>query len=260
LDSSLEEDHGKNIERAAKHIAKNSSTVIGSIKNLDFGADDTLSSLIFIRPESKEKRNIAAVYIPTIFLINALTSAAADLNNLELHQLFSRLTMHPTTRTTAGWLYENFVHARLTTPGEVQAVDNMGKESAIQTTSKFVPGLVSILNETPPPLYWRPAQSNFKFPGIDAVLCTDTETWAIQVTIGNRHNTAEKGLEEILDVLGRELKCEMRLLIVGPYARRVKSVVRQMNPWNGIPIYTCTLPYEGEGAHYVAEMDTEIQI
>jgi hypothetical protein len=88
LESSREEDHGKSIERAANHVAKNGSTVMASIKDLDFGVDDTPSSLIFIRPESKEKRNIATVYIPTRFLINALTSAAADLNNLELHKLF----------------------------------------------------------------------------------------------------------------------------------------------------------------------------
>jgi hypothetical protein len=95
LESWREEDHCNNIKTAAKHVAKNGSTVVGSIKDLDFGSDDVSSSLIFIRPESSEKRNIATVYIPTRFLINALTSAAANLNNLELHKLFSQLTMHP---------------------------------------------------------------------------------------------------------------------------------------------------------------------
>jgi hypothetical protein len=150
------------------------------------------------------------------------------------------------------------VHAQLTTPGEVQAVDNMGKKSVIQTTSKFVPGLVSILKVTLPPLYWRPAQSNF--PGIDAVLRTVTETWAVRVAIGNRHGTAKQGLEKILDTLGHKVKHKMRLLVVGPDTQRVQSVVSRMKPWNDIPIYSCTLEYEGEGAHHVAEMDTEMQV
>jgi hypothetical protein len=253
-----EKAHNNRIKTAAKYVAKNGSTVMDSIKDLDFGSDATLSSLVYIRPESNENRDLIMIFIPTAFLIGELTFVATYLNHLELHKLFSQLTMHPNTRTAAGWLYENFVHARLTTPGEVQAIDNMGKESVIQTTNKFVLGLISILRKASPPLYWRPSQSHF--PGIDAVLHTDTETWAIQTTIGNRHGTAEKGLEQILGVLGDKVKRKIRLLIVGPDARRVQSVVRRMKPWNGIPIYSCTLPYEGERAGDVAQMDTDMQV
>jgi hypothetical protein len=216
---------GVHIHKAAWQVAADGDAVISSVQALDFSSDE-VPSLIFIRPKSAKRRNFATVYIPTAFLAGQLASRV--LVDSELHKLFSRLTIHPDNWTASRWLYENFVHAQLTTPRELEVLDNEENKVIIHKKWKFIPRPVALLGETVPPLYWRPAQGDF--PGIDAVLRTGTETWAIQVTVGNRYGTAEEGLAEILDALGDKAKHEMRLLIVGPDTQMVRSAVTGMTP------------------------------
>jgi hypothetical protein len=229
---------------ATSHIAHGGIALLNSLHTLNFPStlNQTPSSLIFVRPFSKENRSQTKLFIPTLFLEKKLALAIAEVDNAQLQTVFSWMSGHSLTRTAAGWMFENFVHAWLTSKGNKIAVFNEDDHSTfIQTTTHSIPGTLDALRAhfANPPLYWRPSQNNF--PGIDAVLCTGSEIWAIQATIAYKHSSAEQGLQKLLQTLGNSVIGQLRLLVVGNNTGNAQVVLKNMKPWKQIPIYYCNL-------------------
>jgi hypothetical protein len=138
------------------------------------------STVIFIRPSSLTKRHNYEFFVPTAEVALQLSTAALAASNQGQQRFFSHMSSYPFTRSAAGWIFENFMHTRLTDKiGHVRALDVNYKEHDIPIVTSIITGPVDALKSAPASFYWRPGES--KFPGIDAVARDQEDIWAFPV-------------------------------------------------------------------------------
>ncbi|KAI0682448.1 hypothetical protein BC835DRAFT_1424427 [Cytidiella melzeri] len=243
-DPLLETTHVQAIQDAAKHVAQNVPAVLIALARLNIPAGDAPSCLFCVRPKSQDSRAEWQAYIPTSHLANELADALAMKATADQQVLFSNLSVHPASRTAAGHLFENLMHARLTKVGgnPIVCVDTTGGRHTIEIpeSSCFIVGTLSKLKNSDPPFYWRPGATNF--PGIDSVLGTPDSLWAFQATIGRTHVTADAGLELLASHLGRKVVTRIRLVVVSPLLEDARLIAHSMQKnWGNVSVYACQL-------------------
>jgi hypothetical protein len=233
-------------------LATQASALVSSERNIfnNFSSADITeaphSSLIFIRPSSAEERHTYEFCVPTPEIARLLSAAVVTASNQEQHRFFTRMSTHPSTRSAAGWIYENFVHIRLTEKdGHVRAFDMSSHGHDIPTTTRIITGTVVELTSAEAPFYWRPGQSNFA--GIDAIALFNHEIWAFQCTINSRHRSVITGLAKIAESL-ESTEWKWQLVIVGPIMSAAQSVqarqaalLAETAEWSRVKIYACEL-------------------
>jgi hypothetical protein len=197
----FEQEYRDELPIAARSLVKGGASVFSQIEELDFSDQSVPSSLIFVRPRSLAERHMHRLVIPTPGIARVLATAVIRVTNANQHTCFSRMSMHPSTRAAAGWIFENFMHARLTRDNtSVPGFDHAGQPCSIPTTTTLVPGTNPGLESSARDFYWRPGHASF--PGTDAVLRRGTEIWVFRSTISCRHGSVEEGLQAVANRLG----------------------------------------------------------
>lgn len=242
--------HEDAIRRAASRIAHNMHATCFSLQELDFstGSDDSdevLSSVIFVKPASRDDdlgRGQPALYIPTKYLAQELAAHLVAADDASQHRFFAWMSGHPSSRPAAGWIFENYMHAYLTSPtSSAVALDGT---LSIPIVSNIAAGTLVGLRASEPPFYWRPSSVNPDFPGIDAVVHTGTDVWVLQATtgIGSTRRTPAEGLQKLAEEISagpspspstqsnipESTESSMRFVVVGPDMQAARSVVEQL--------------------------------
>jgi hypothetical protein len=239
----------KVIDLAATDVAEDVGKTLRCIKDLDFSSSArTPLALFFITP-GQMRTSRPLLVVPTPYLASKLGRAIIGTANAFTVQSFSALCAHPSSRATAGWIYENYMHAYLTTPdAEITVVDDRGYRIEVKGAS-IVEGTLDALKTSIPPFYWRPSTSDFV--GADAVIRVNSDIWAFQVTIGSRHGPTNKGLAALVNTLGAKSKETLRwhLVIIGPKLDDVQNVCEGQKVPSYISKHMCQLEvikgYEG---------------
>ncbi|KAI0695710.1 hypothetical protein BC835DRAFT_1519787 [Cytidiella melzeri] len=246
------------IAKAASHVAAKVSDVMEAFDNLDISSQNTPSSLLFFRPVSRDERNLSKTYIPTAYFVTTLAHALIKRKNAEQNMFFSLMSQQASTRSAARWIFENFMHVRLTTvsgePTLCQRVDTNRETLQIPTTDNFITGTLDDLSESTVPCYWRPVASSPS--GIDSVIRFQGETWVFQTTFERRRGTTSGGLSSVIQAIGRARVGQMRLVIVGSSLDDAWEVAWKMKDIStDVPVYACELTMSGaNGTHLVACM------
>ncbi|KAI0696939.1 hypothetical protein BC835DRAFT_831801 [Cytidiella melzeri] len=203
---------------------------------------DKPTPLIFVRPESKEARAVCKGYIPTTHLVTILANALIDKQTAQQNLAFSHMSRHAATRSAAGWIFENFMHVRLTTVYKpISCVDRNDRVTniVIPTTENFVTGTLDQLNSSTLPCYWRPGTSGF--PGIDSVIRTRDELWVFRATVGRHRGTANEGLTCLSQHLGATVVKQIAPGRRSKLGRRTIGLLEYGRSLAKFPMYSCQL-------------------
>jgi hypothetical protein len=255
INPNLETQLRTDISAAARKLVTGGDSIFSHIGALDFSDKTVLSNLIFVRPQSPAERYLYRLVIPTPWIARALATAVIGVQNAHQHTFFLGMTMHPSTRAAAGWIFENFMHARLTSnDGSVPGYDHARQPCLIPTTTTLVPGTNQGLESSASDFYWRPGHAGF--PGIDAVLRRGTEIWVFRSTISYRHGSIEEGLPAVANHLGSHdvhgQPWRWHLVIVGSSREEAESwrvaqarKLRQSSEseWKELATYACELTF-----------------
>ena len=152
-------------------------------------------------------------------------------------KLFSALSWHSLTRTSAGWLHEVAVHKRLSrgnlplaiSPVPIQAT---GTSSEMLPSSRLLQGTLQGLGEAKKDdsFYWIPSVVNF--PGVDSVLGqSDGKLFVIQATIAGHHKSPEEGMKKVWTALNKDTRKgrEWHCVIVTDTIRAAESFVNEFS-------------------------------
>jgi hypothetical protein len=258
INPNLETQLRTDISAAARKLVTGGDSIFSQIEALDFSDKTVPSNLIFVRPQSPTERYLYRLVIPTPWIARALATAVTGVQNAPQHIFFLRMSMHPSTRATAGWIFENLMHARLTSnDGSVPGYDHARQPCSIPTTTTPVPGTNQGLESSASDFYWRPGHASF--PGIDAVLRRGTEIWGFRSTISCRHGSIEEGLQAVANRLGSHdvhgQPWRWHLVIVGSSREEAENwraaqarKLRQSSEseWREVDTYACELTFGPE--------------
>ena len=100
---------------------------------------------------------------------------------MRLYEVFS---MHPTTRTPAGWLHEKNLHLTMCIGDKRYELFNTSGQSWMHSAAGGTASALRVAACNMPSLfYWFPSIVNF--PGVDGVLFNDDDIYNIQATIAD---------------------------------------------------------------------------
>ncbi|KAF8519742.1 hypothetical protein BU17DRAFT_47470 [Hysterangium stoloniferum] len=240
-----EETYLDDVQKGAVTLASHFPSVFLDLENLDFSSN--ISSKIFtVRPGNPISR-VPVLYIPTPFLARTLGVAVSGQTAAQQYSFFSLLSGHPSLRSAAGWLFENYGHVCFSgpIPASLQGyLPGDPNPHPIPTPSRMISGTTALQTIQPPfNFYWRPLKPNFS--GVDALIRSGNVVWALQFTISASHGSATKGLNEVSKIMNHKSGVEWRLVIVGPKRREAESARdRQVltGRWEGTYVYACELP------------------
>ncbi|KAH0839357.1 hypothetical protein J3R83DRAFT_40 [Lanmaoa asiatica] len=226
----------KEVHTAALRAARSSSTLLPSLEELDI--KESGPSLIFFALPKKDdaghinRRLPPLACVPTPTLVNALAKALQRQNLDTRVAFFQIMEAHPGTRRDGGNIYKKWLHPFFLGGRTIKPhwhVESNSLPATIETTKTALPSTKGALRNTQPPFYWIAPTVNF--PGIDSVLVTENEIFAIQVTIAFDHPSPQEGLDKPRDLLPQALKkLEWRMLYVGPEETQITEVSQQ---WDG---------------------------
>jgi hypothetical protein len=219
------------------------------------------STVIFIRPSSLTKRHNYEFFAPTAEVALQLSTAVLAASNQDQQRFFSHMSSHPSTRTAAGWIFENFMHTHLTDKiGHVRALDANYKEHGIPIITNTITGPVDVLKSAPACFYWRPGESTF--PGIDAVARDQEDIWAFQCTISRRQPSTIDGLERIAQAIGIP-ESNWHLVIVGSEMSAAQSareqqagILSKTDDWANVETYAYALTLHDKADRLTALMSS----
>ena len=245
------------VNTAATDLAGNFSAIFPQLDRLNF---DEVSSMIFtIKP--KTSRSLHTWTIPTSFLAQtfglAMSRQAADQKNT----LFRMLSSHPSFCDAGGRLFEHYAHNQLSEPGRkpLLAYSPDGKVCCIPVPAKLIAGTTT-LNHIQPPhnFYWRPVNSNFE--GVDAIIRSGNDVWALQYTISRTHKSATKGLIDIRALMNWKRGVAWHLVMVSSSlvdAKAAQNNQKLGNSW-GWPtvVYASELPMGKFNARHEELLET----
>ncbi|KAF9234891.1 hypothetical protein BU15DRAFT_52015 [Melanogaster broomeanus] len=219
------------VDAAASEVVSNIQQVMDSLCSLDFPLGKTGPSLlIFIRPKQDESGNflrmLCEVYVPTARLTRAIVRAILKRDANVMAQFFSATSSHAFMRGTAGYVFEQWVHARFISGASLDCTWlNCRSRSLPRTLPTARPSqLISTNTELKthiPPFYWRPPSNNF--PGIDGLLRHGDDVYAIQCTISQTHRSPLKGLRMLQKIIGTQPRLSWRVIFVGETDKQAKS-------------------------------------
>ena len=222
----------------------------------EINGDEFASNIIFLRPSDPlssdyRDRRFYVPWIPTESIATAIAVVLKAQDAARQASFFDQMSDHPLSRSTAGWIFEAWVHTRLlmgdsipcfwrsTPPGD-DCLPTLSREELLQ-------GNVDVLRSCSPdqPFYWKPSASNF--PGIDSVLYHDKtrRIFAIQSTISVTHRSVEAGLDKVkasLPVKFRTLG--WYLVYVTPNDTTAHQLMRKAklpSTWSNVHVGACAI-------------------
>ncbi|KAF9237894.1 hypothetical protein BU15DRAFT_75695 [Melanogaster broomeanus] len=260
-----ESESQEQIDSSALDFVSNARQVISSLHNLDLPLGKTgPSALIFIRPKRDKSKGFLRrhcdLYVPTGRLNHAIIRALLTQESLTRLHFFSATSSHASMRGAAGYIFEQWVHARFLSGVRVSCTWlNSESKSLPRILAAALPSKLITTNDALkteiPPFYWRPVSINF--PGVDGLLCRGNDVYAIQCTISATHRSPLDSLRRLQEIIGKEGKISWRVLFVGsstsqatkaakPHTMipesRVPSTKRTRGTPQYIPVGICELP------------------
>ncbi|RDB29134.1 hypothetical protein Hypma_016026 [Hypsizygus marmoreus] len=251
-----EERHIREVAAAASDIAQDVVQSFRAIELLDFsGPNVALSSIFFVRP-IYSGRDSSVVFIPTLDIAKVFSQALIYASHATQNMVLTRMSRHASLRTAADWIFENFMHARLSASSKpIQAFDCNGVSHELPSASSIHPVFSESLSSTVLPFYWRPSAS--EVPGIDAVICDHNGVYALQASTTStpKHADASTGLQKIYDGLHPTMRQKpMHLVFVSPSSETANVILKRCtlaNQWNHVEVWACELVI---GAEYEAAL------
>ena len=139
------------------------------------------------------------------------------------------------TKGSAGWIFEKFVHIRLTSafttpltcvPTNDATATLTIPVCAITRLPNGKTGL-SKANKYTPLFYWRPTSSSFT--SINSIICTDSDIILAQAAVASQHDVKVLGLDAIRDGLPTKF-CQERdwcIVFITPMEESARSLRNQ---------------------------------
>lgn len=162
-----------------------------------------------MRPKklSADSRGAVRAQVPSKHLNGIIALAVARFDAAQQSLFFSQISSHPWTKGSVGWMFEKFVHVRLTsafaTPLTCVPANDATATLTIPVCAITRPlngktGL-SKANKYTLPFYWRPTSSSFT--SINSIICTGSDIILVQATVASQHDVKVSGLDAIRDGL-----------------------------------------------------------
>jgi len=233
------------VRAGASNFANDFLTVLSDLRNLDFGSK--VSSKIFtVRPDNLVSRQ-PVLRIPTSFLAATLGLALARQAVAQQHAAFTMLSKHPSLRTAAGWLFENYAHVVLSDPNRAPLptyIRNETEPPSIPPPIEMKLGSTALKNIQPPfSFYWRPREPNFE--GLDAIIRHDNKVWGLQYTIRAKDGSVTEGLTQVRTDMNHKRGVKFRVAMLGSEqadAESARDNQKLTGTWRNTPICACVLP------------------
>jgi hypothetical protein len=214
-----EQEHEDKANKAALDLALNPQHFLHV--GLDSASEDTAHTIICVRPDTTHgRRNKHKTEIPTDHLRELIARQVAEVDTAKQSDFFSQISSHPWLKAASSYLFEKFLHIRLTTPSQAPLECRPLIAEALPLTIPICQTViplngVSNLKDAKTytePFYWRPTHQIF--PVVDAIICTSTEVILLQCTVSKRHKTNTEKLQEIVTNLGSTYLQRRRLCLV----------------------------------------------
>jgi hypothetical protein len=206
------------VAEAAAEVAKDPSALLANLKSLRM---DSLShKIFFIRPKSQVLRGSPVLFFPTRHILDLIAKAVARVDQAQQVQFFQQLSSHPSCRSSAGWLYEKLVQARLTVDADLgplpcipQKSSNGGLQIPVAHSVPFggISALREVHREQLPATFWPTYQT---FPLADAIAFTANEILLIQITVSPRHSFKLAELQKLKDEIPATFQQKKRWCMV----------------------------------------------
>ena len=217
-----------------------------------FGTDEVSHVLFAVRPEklSADSRARIRAEVPTKHLDGIITLVVARIDAAQQSIFSSQISSHPWTEGRAGWMFEKFVHIRLTSTPPLTCVpaDDAAETFSIPVCAITRPlngktGLSEAYNYTLL-FYWRPTSTSFT--SIDGIICTDSDIILVQATVSSEHDVKVSGLDAIRNGLPAKFRQERnwRLVFITSTEESALALRNQNTAlperWEDLVIYFCT--------------------
>ena len=232
------------IRSGASNFANDFQQAFLNLQDLDFGSKAS-SKIFTIRPHRVSREPV--LKIPTPFLATVLGLALAKLEVARQHAAFTMLRTHPSLRTAAGWLFENYAHAVLSDPNRAPLATYIRNEigaPSIPPPNNVISGPTALKNIQPPfNFYWRPRETNFE--GLDAIIRDNNTVWGLQYTIRAKHGSVLEGLINVRENMNHKRGVKYRVAMLGAEqadAESARDNQKLTGAWAKTPISACVLP------------------
>ncbi|KAI9462581.1 hypothetical protein HD554DRAFT_2316319 [Boletus coccyginus] len=217
---SLDDDESQKVyEGKVAQALRDPDTVVNAIFALDNTISPESSTVFFVSPLKEENiiyRRVHTVFVPTRWLLNMLLVGLGRHHAAKQMEFFRALSSHPSTRSVAGWVFEELVHEFLVRASSISVHwSDKDKTSVLKLPSSGMLTTYADLNP-PPPFYWRPGKPNNQ--GVDSAIVTNNHIYAIQTTISCKHTTPQDGLDNLWRSMPQDKKalkwkcCSLALL------------------------------------------------
>jgi len=234
---------------AAKIFVANPTELLRLVE--DLRANEHSHVLFAWRPKAEGVRDAARAEIPTEHLCGLVTRELAIVDKSQQSNFFSRIREHPWMKGLSSYVFQKFVHVRLTAHASSLRAEP-AKRSLTYLKSVPVCGTVIPLNglsklreanKHPLPSYWRPTSTSFT--SVNAIICTDKKIILLQSAVAPAHEVRVTGLDDIRKNLpgGFEEARELYFVFVTNEERfsallRVRGLMGHSR-WDGLKIHSC---------------------
>lgn len=214
----------------------------------------TTSSLVFVRPDktNSRTRRLFHPYIPTRYLMELFAKALQAGDTAQHHSFFRVMSSHPLSRSTAGWLFEGWIHSRFRQPKRIDITWKDNTSTSITSVVPIQSGVAGVneLKKMQPgsPFYWQPAASNY--PSIDGIYYDGDTMYLLQATIAVTHSLTDTGFLKVHADVCAGLKSSAtpwRLVFVGDNEATVNTILASADirslpqRWHNVAIGACTI-------------------
>jgi hypothetical protein len=255
------EEHEQNASEAAATFASNPQDLFRLVSG--FNSSNVSHVLFAVLPLPGSRGEIRAE-IPTNHLNGILARAVAMFDATQQSMFFSQISSHPWTTSSAGWMFEKFVHIRLTlhSASSLECVSANAPTLTMPVCRYTYPlnGKTSLqkVNKFKLPFYMR--RTSTSFTSIDAIICIESDIFLVQATLTSQHDVKVSGLDAIFDNLPVKFRQHRnwRLVFITPTeecAQGLRNQSTSLPPrWEGIlDFYSCTFMV-GQGKLTSTEM------
>jgi hypothetical protein len=239
-----EQQYLTDIRSGASNFANDFQEAFSNLQNLDFGSDAS-SKIFTVRPHGVSREPV--LKIPTPFLATMLGLALARVAVARQQAAFTMLSKHPSLRTAAGWLFENYGHAVLSDPNRAPLATYIRDEieaPSIPPPNNVISGSTALKNIRPPfSFYWRLRETNFE--GLDAIIRHNNTVWGLQYTIRAKHGSVLEGLNQVRKEMNHKRGVKYRVAMLGSEradAESARDNQKLTGAWAKTPISACVLP------------------
>jgi len=183
----------------------------------EYDPADISNMLFSIHPNSS--RSDMSAMIATDHILDIVLAQVSRLDAAQQSQFFNMISRHPWLKSPLGNFYEKLLHVRLTADRKVKRLRcelHNGSPPSIPIVRNVVSvsgsSNLSEANQNTLPFYWRPVSKIFT--SFDAIICTQTKIFLIQITVSPRYSIKIKGLNFIRNNIPSQFWKERQCYIV----------------------------------------------